>query len=503
MAEIITTKVAVIGSGMGGGMIARALSERGFKVAIFEQGFRLPKEKENRDAGAIFVQNRYKNAGYWYDHEGKRFLPGVHYYVGGNTKVYGASLIRFPESDFRETRAAEGISPAWPFSYADLERYYGIAEHALNVHGNSKGDPFASFRTMDYVRPALDHEPNNQKFARSLAKSGVHPYQMAIGVDYGPGGKCQRCIWCDGYPCPLDAKSDSETCGINPALATGNAELFEGHRIERLIHDDKGRRVTAAIAHRIRDGQELRIEADYFILAGGAANSPKILMNSKSERFPNGMANSSGLVGKNWMVHNVTFIVGIRPWKRNTTKFQKTISVNDWYETSKYGYPLGNIQMLGRLQWQHFQSVAPFLPKFILKWLSNHSIDVYTESEDLPQEENRLSFSDDGKIFIHWKPNNLLAHRNLVKEAKKLIRRAGYPFVFTLRAGIETNSHMCGTLKAGHNPKTSVLDQYCKAHDLENLYVVDSSFFPSSGAANPALTIAAQAFRVAELGGIK
>jgi len=503
MSRVIKTKVAVIGSGMGGGMISRALAERGLQVAIFERGYRLPREAENRDAGAIFVRNKYKNAGSWFDRDGNPFLPGVHYYVGGNTKVYGASLIRFPEQDFKETKAAEGISPAWPFGYEDLEKYYGQAEHALNVHGNSGADPFASFRSVDYKKPALEHEPNNAKFAKSLEKNGVHPYLMAIGVDYGENGKCERCIWCDGYPCLLGAKSDGETCGVDPALATGNAQLFEGYRVERLFHDDSGKKVVAAFAFDSKNNQEVRIEADYFILSAGAANSPQILLNSKSDRHPKGLANSSGLVGKNWMVHNVTFIVGIRPWKKNTTKFQKTISFNDWYLNSKYGYPLGNVQMLGRLQWQHFQTVAPFLPKFLLKWLSNHSIDLYTESEDLPSTENKVTFSDDGKVIVHWSPNNLIAHKNLVKETKKLVRRAGYPLVFTLPAGIETNSHMCGTLKAGNDPKTSVLDQFCKAHDLENLYVVDSSFFPSSGAANPALTIAAQAFRVAELGGIK
>lgn len=503
MTEVIKSKVAVIGSGMGGGMISRALAERGLKVAIFERGYRLPREKENRDAGAIFVQNRYKNAGTWYDRNGKPFLPGVHYYVGGNTKLYGASLIRFSESDFRESVAAEGISPAWPFSYADLEKYYGQAESALKVNGNAGADPFASYRSTEYDKPALEHEPNNADFAKSLKRSGVSPYPMAIGVDYGPGGKCVRCIWCDGYPCLLGAKSDGETCGVDPALATGNASLYEGFEIERLIHDETGRKVIAAIARRSKDNTEIRIKADFFILSAGAANSPKILINSKSDKHPNGLANSSGLVGKNWMVHNATFVVGIRPWKRNTTQFQKTISFNDWYEKSKYGYPLGNVQMLGRLQWQHFQTVAPYLPKFFLKWLSDHSIDVYTESEDLPDENNKVTFSDDGKIFVHWTPNNLIAHKNLVKETKKLIRRAGYPFVFTLSAGIETNSHMCGTLRAGNDPQKSVLNQYCKAHDLDNLFVVDSSFFPSSGGANPALTIAAQAYRVADLGGIK
>jgi choline dehydrogenase-like flavoprotein len=496
----ISAEILVIGSGMGGGIISRALAERGKKVLVVERGARLPKEPENWDATEVFLKNRYKNAGNWEDSNGKKFKPGVHYYVGGNTKVYGASLIRFNAADFSEIRMPGGVSQAWPFSYEELEPYYVKAENYLNVRGSGIGDPFGSFRSSEYKYPALKHDSYIEKFSNQLKKQGLHPYLAPVGVDYGKNGKCILCKTCDGYPCKLGAKNDAENCGIDPALKTGNAELITECEITKLIHDDSGFKVIAALGK--LNGSPVTIRADYFILSAGAANSAHLLLKSKSERFPNGLANSSGLVGKNWMVHNATFMVGFNPFLKNTTKFQKTLSVNDWYQQSKYGFPLGNIQMLGRLNWQVFKAVKPYLPKLLLKWFAEHTVDLYLESEDLPDSFNRVEVAQDGGIKISWRPNNMKVHNTFIRETKKVLHRAGFPFVFTKTMGIETNSHQCGTAIAGHDSKNSVLNEYCRTHDLENLYVVDSSFFPSSAAANPALTIAAQAIRVAEKGGI-
>lgn len=495
-----SSDICVIGTGMGGGIISRALAEMGKKVLVIEKGERLPREKENWDATSVFLENRYKNSENWLDSKGKEFKPGVHYYVGGNTKVYGASLIRFREHDFEEFQTPDGQSPAWPFKYSDLEPYYAKAENYLRVRGRDGADPFDPKRSSNYQFPALENDAYMERFATNLKKQGLHPYPMSMGVEFGSGGKCIRCATCDGYPCQLGAKNDAETCGVDPALATGNAELVTGCEIIYLVHDETGKKIIKAIG--LIDSKPVEISANVFILAGGAANSAALLLKSKSNLFPNGLANSSGLVGRNWMVHNATFMVGFNPFRKNTTKFQKTLAFNDWYGENEFKMPLGNVQMLGRLNWQIFKSAKPFLPKFILKWFAAHTIDLYLESEDLPTKENRVLVDESGRIVINWVPNNMQAHKKLIKETKKVLRKVGYPLVIAQTMGIETNSHQCGTAVAGHDPKSSVLDEFCRTHDHENLYVVDSSFFPSSAAANPALTIAAQAIRVAEKGGI-
>ena len=495
------TEVAIIGSGMGGGMLARALSEKGIEVLVIERGYRLPREEDNWNARAVFLDNKYKNAGVWRDVVGKRnFKPGVHYFVGGNTKVYGASLIRFREMDFQEYETAEGTSPAWPFTYNDLEPYYAAAERALQVRGTAGVDPSEAWRSTPYVYPALNHEKFIQGFANSLTKQGLHPYQMSMGVEYGDGGHCIRCATCDGFPCKIGAKNDSETCGIDPALATGKTKLLEGLKIERLLHDPSGKKITKAIGY--RDGEEYEIIAKTFVSSGGAANSAVLFLNSKSDKHPRGLSNSTDLVGRNWMVHNATFMVGFNPLKKNTSIFQKTLSFNDWYESSSSGYPLGNLQMLGKLQGEMFKGMKPWIPDSILSAFAERTIDVYLESEDLPALENRVTVDSAGDISVEWKPNNMSAHRELIKRSSAALRKAGFPFIFKETMGIETNSHMCGTLVAGHDPKNSVLDSYNRSHEIENLFAVDSSFFPSSAAANPALTIAAQAYRVATEGDI-
>ena len=480
---------------MGGAMSARALSQKGKKILILERGYRLPRESQNWDPQEVFLNSRYKNAGQWRDSQGKSFSPGVHYFVGGNTKVYGASLLRFREKDFEKYQAAEGISPSWPFSYSDLEPYYLEAERALKVHGNQGEDPTDPWRSGDYEYPALAHDDYVAKIAEKMKRIGLHPSHMAMGVDVREGGLCIRCKTCDGFPCKVGAKSDAETCGVDPALATGNAEIIEGIEVIRLEHDETGRKITSIIAR--KDGQDYEIFAKYFILSAGAANSAALLLKSNSEKHPHGLANSSGLVGKNWMVHNATFMVGVNPFRRNKTNFQKTLMLNDWYWESPQGIPLGNVQMLGKLQAAMFKGARPWCPTWALTFLASHSFDIYLESEDLPAHENKVTVDNDGVIRIHWKANNMKSHNELVKSAKKMLHKVGFLIVLKEPMGIETNSHMCGTLVAGIDPQKSVVDTHCKAHDLDNLYVIDSSFFPSSAAANPALTIAAQAFRVA------
>ncbi len=499
--EVIEADVAIIGSGMGGGVLARAVGERGVRTVVLERGTRLPREDANWSPGRVFVDNLYKNAGQWEDAGGGQFTPGVHYWVGGNTKVYGASLVRFREEDFETIAYREGTSPAWPFRYADLEPFYGVAEDWFGVHGTAGQDPTDPWRSTDYPYPALEQEPYMVELIRRFTEHGVTPSPAAIAVDRRPDGLCIRCGTCDGFPCMVGAKGDAETRGIDPALATGNVTLETSVDVTRLVSDPKGSRVVEALGRR-PGGETVRIRAKSFVVSAGAVNSARLLMLSATDRQPDGLANSSGLLGRRYMVHNATFMVAVDPRRRNRTMFQKTISINDWYLDSDLGMPLGNVQMLGKLQGPMVKSARPYVPTPLLDAVTRRSVDLYLESEDLPDPDNRVTLTTVGVPVIHWKPNNLSAHRGLIAKTRELLRRAGYPIVLHETMGIATNSHMCGTAVAGADPRTSVVDPFCRTHDVENLFIVDSSFFPSSAAMNPALTIAAQAIRVARQGDV-
>lgn len=494
--EVVHTDIAIIGSGMGGGTMAYALKDSGARILVIERGHRLPAEPENSDLDEVYLKGRYKNADTWFNgRTGESFKPGVYYWVGGNTKVYGACLPRFRASDFQETRHAEGVSPAWPFSYADLEPYYTRAEKLFQVRGQIGEDPTEPPHSEAYPYPALDHEPAIQDLAESLRSQGLHPFRTANGLDADTPEKRALCATSDGAPNEAGLKSDAEKVAINPALKAGNTTLMTDTEVIRLIPGPDGRTIVAALAK--REDRIIRIEADKFILAAGAVNSAALLLRSATKEHPRGLANSSGLVGRNYMVHNSTFFIGINPFKINRTLWQKTLGLNDWYEAGPTNrYPLGNLQMLGKLRSSMLKMARAWAPTPILKAISDRSIDIYLTTEDLPRRSNGVSVVN-GKIHVWWEPNNLGPHKELVRRVSRAVRKAGYPVILTERMGIETNSHQCGTAVAGHDPDSSVLNPDCRAHDLDNLWIVDSSFFPSSAALNPALTIAANALRVA------
>jgi len=499
MTVTIETDVAVIGSGMGGGVIARALAEQGIRTCVLERGTRLPRAaEENWSPRRVFVDDVYKNAAPWLDTTGNPFKPGVHYWVGGNTKVYGASLVRFREQDFGTIQFREGVSPAWPFGYADLEPYYGIAEQWFGVHGTPGQDASDPWRSTGYPYPALPQEPYMTALHDRLRAAGYSPASAAIAVDRRDGGACIRCRTCDGFPCAVDAKGDAETRAIDPALRTGHARLETSVRILRLRTNSAGTRVVEADG--VRDGEEVRVRARTFVVSAGAVNSARLLLMSANDKHPDGLGNSSGLIGRRYMVHNATFMVALDPRRPNRTNFQKTISINDWYLGSDLGQPLGNIQMLGKLQGAMVKPARPYLPLPLLNLATRYSADLYLESEDLPDTANRITLNSDNVPVVHWRPNNMSAHRGLIRKARTMLKKIGYPVILHETMGIATNSHMCGTAVAGADPAGSVLDSHCRSHDVENLFVVDSSFFPSSAAMNPALTIAAQAIRVAREG---
>ncbi|WP_186258846.1 GMC oxidoreductase [Burkholderia gladioli] len=493
----VSCEVAVIGSGMGGSTFAHALAGRGLDVLVVERGDFLPREIQNWSAEAVFRDGRYRNAEAWYDDAGKPFSPGVFYYVGGNTKVFGAMLPRFREADFLAIEHAEGISPAWPISYAEMEPYYAAAERLYRVHGQAGRDPTEPWRSAAYPFPAIAHDPALHRLEAAMRAQGLRPFTMPAALDHGAGRPCVLCSTCDGYPCLVDAKGDAEFSALRPAIETGGTRLMVDTRIERLVMSADGTRVEQALG--TRDGRPVRILAKRFVLACGAVNSAALLLRSADRHHPAGVGNSSGLLGRNYMVHNSTFTIAMDPRRVNRVSFQKTLAVNDWYLRSEANaFPLGNIQMLGKIREPMVSGMLPWLPKAISRYITDHSVDLYLTSEDLPDRENRVSYdSERGAIQVRWRPNNLGAHRELVRRTVAVMRKAGYPLVMTRRMGIATNSHQCGTAVMGTDPGSSVLDTGCRLHDVDNAWIVDSSWFPSSAAVNPALTIAANALRVA------
>jgi choline dehydrogenase-like flavoprotein len=497
--ERLSADIAIIGTGMGGGTLAYALRNSGARVLLLERGDYLPQEPENWDPHAVFDRKRYRADETWLDSRGMPFKPGVHYFVGGNSKVYGAALPRLRAEDFGEIRHVDGISPAWPISFDDLEPYYARAEDLYGVHGTSGEDPTEPPRSSPYPLPPIPHEPYIEELAKRLRAQGLNPATMPMAIECYSGGRCSWVKTCDGFPCRNLAKGEADVRCVRPALKGGNVRLLTRAFARRLLTDDGGGRVVAVEAE--REGRALRVEAGRFVVACGAVNSAALLLRSASGAHPSGLANSSGLVGRNYMVHNNTALMAINPFHRNPTTTQKTLAVNDFYfGDSEWPYPMGNLQLLGKLQAGMLTAQVPYLPRQVLQGIANRSVDWWVMSEDLPDPENRVVLAPNGAIQVNWKPNNLFAHEQLVGRAKAMLREAGYPLVQTRRLGIETNSHQCGTLRFGTDPRTSVLDPLCRAHDVENLYVMDASFFPSSSAMNPGLTIAAQALRVAEHG---
>ncbi|WGS53847.1 GMC family oxidoreductase [Paraburkholderia sp. D15] len=494
----MTCDVVILGSGMGGSTFAHSLAGKDLDVLIVERGDFLPREIQNWTTQSVFGDGRYRNAEHWIDDSGKPFSPGVFYYVGGNTKVFGAMLPRFREADFGAIEHAEGVSPAWPITYAEMEPFYAAAERLYKVHGQRGSDPTEPWRSGEYPFPPLEHDPALHKLHASMRAQGLRPFAMPAAVDYGEGRPCVLCSTCDGYPCMVDAKADAEVSALRPAVGSGRARLMVRTKIDRLVMSSDGTRIEEA--HGTRDGMPVRIKANRFVLACGAVNSSALLLRSADRQHAQGIGNSSGLLGRNYMVHNSTFMLAVDPRRVNDVFFQKTLAVNDWYLASKWsGFPLGNVQMLGKIREPMVTGMAPWLPKAVSRYITDHSVDLYLTSEDLPDPQNRVTFNaEQGRIQVRWRPNNLRAHEELVKKTVGMMRKAGYPFVFTKRMGIATNSHQCGTALMGTDPAKSVLDTNCKLHDVDNAWIVDSSWFPSSAAVNPALTIAANAMRVAQ-----
>jgi len=491
--------VVIIGSGVGGGAVALSLMPTGVRILMIERGPRLAREPQNWNAEAVFVEQRYRSTETWFDAQGRPFRPGQYYFVGGHTKFYGCAMFRFRERDFEALEHEEGISPAWPIRYSDLEPYYGQAEKLFGVRGHAGEEPTDPPRSTPFPYPPVPDEPVIADLAARLRALGLKPAAMPAAIDFGSGGRCVRCGTCDAFPCRIDAKGDAETCLVNPALRQPNVTLWTESMVTRLITDETGRRIVAAEVKRKAGSGPEKVHAPLFVLAAGAINSAVLLQRSATTRHPKGLANSSDVVGRHYMNHNCTAFLTIDPRRVNETKFPKTIYVNDFYFGGTASpRPLGNLQLLGKIQEPMLRAPMKWAPRAVRAWTARHSVDWYVMSEDLPHPDSTVRPRGEDSIEMRWRRTNMRAHRRWVETTRRVLKQAGLPIVLSRPFGEDTPSHQCGTVRFGSDPATSALDPLCKAWDHDNLYVVDAGFFPSSAALNPALTVAAQALRVGE-----
>ena len=507
--------VIIIGSGAGGGTLAKQLAPSGKSILILERGDYVPREKANWDSRLVNVEGRYQTKEHWRDKDGKDLHPHTNYYVGGNTKFYGAALFRMRKEDFGEVKHHGGVSPAWPLSYDEMEPYYTRAEQLFEVHGNRGEDPTEPSASAPYPFPAVSHEPRLQQISDDFARSGLKPFHTPLGIRLNEAdpasSKCIRCNTCDGFPCLVHAKSDAHVMCIEPALKHPNVTLLRNSLVRRLETSASGRDINGVVVERA--GVTEKYSADIVVVSCGAINSAALLLRSANDKHPRGLANRSDVVGRHYMGHTNSVLMALSKCP-NPTVFQKTLSVNDFYFGSReFQHPMGHISFVGKLDAETLRAGAPAIaPGWTLDLMAKHSLDFWLTSEDLPDPNNRVTLDSNGDIVLSYTPNNLKAHQQLTKHLEHSLNHMTCEvhgktchsglFARSLFVGnripLAGVAHQNGTVRFGSDPETSVLDPNCKAHDVDNLYVVDGSFFPSSSAVNPALTIIANAIRVSE-----
>jgi choline dehydrogenase-like flavoprotein len=508
--------VAIIGTGAGGGTLLHALAPTGKRILVLERGDYVPREKANWSSRAVNVEGRYHTKEVWRDRDGQALHPHTNYCVGGNTKFYGAALFRMRQEDFGEIKHWGGVSPAWPIGYDDLEPYYTAAEHLYHVHGERGEDPTDPPAGGPYPHPAVSHEPRIQQLHDDLAALGLRPFHVPLGVmldEKRPqASRCIRCETCDGHPCLVSAKADAQVICVDPALRYSNVTLLTGAYVDRLETGPSGREVTRIVVE--RNGVTEHFSANIVVVSAGAINSAALLLRSADDRHPRGLANGSDVVGRHYMGHVNSVLMAISKCP-NPTVFQKTLGLNDFYFGSpEWEYPMGHISFVGKLDADTLRAGAPAVaPGWSLDLMARHSMDFWLTSEDLPDPDNRVSLDRDGSIVLAYRPNNQTAHQRLTAKVEELMKRQTrcgvhghecHEGLFSRnvflgqRIPLAGVAHQNGTVRFGHDPRTSALDEHCRAHEVDNLYVVDGSFFPSSAAVNPALTIMANALRVAD-----
>lgn len=502
--------IVIIGAGLAGCAFVWALRQSGLRILILERGSYLPQEAENWDPEAVIQAGRYEPNDEWLSGQNERFRPRVYYNVGGSSKFFGGSAFRLRKEDFMRKDYPDGSTPEWPVSYVEMAPWYDIAERQMRVHGERYADPTdpAESGAPEYPFPPLEDEPPIAWLRSQLKKQGLTPFPLPIAVHQGGGGHCQKGSPCDGFPCKVRAKGDGENAFLRPALSeirragTASIQVETEAKVVRINCLDVGEKVDSVTYE--KDGHTIEVSCKAVILAAGAVNSAALLLQSNCELHPTGIGNKNGLVGRNFMAHNNTVLMAINIFRKNPTRFQKTLSLNDWYfylpkaDSRAPEEPRGNIQMRGKVLEENLKKSSFWWRRTFRRWIAAHSFDFWVMSEDLPKLDNRVTIAEDGTIRLARTMNNMKVHKDLVAQFKRVLRCCGFHIILEREPDPRTIQHQVGTIPFGTDPKTSVLDPWCRVHGMSNIYVVDGSVFPSSAAVNPALTIAANALRVGD-----
>lgn len=483
-----TPDIVIIGSGMGGATLAAGLAPSGAQITILERGRQIPDDAPARDPWRIYTNSAFRSRETWLDGSGAPFEPGNYYNVGGNSKLYGAVLIRYRREDFGELQHYGGVSPAWPIGYEDIAPWYDAAETLYQVRGDASTDATEPPHGTSYPFPPVPDEEAIRMARGRLKKAGVKPFSLPLGIDVDRWLAAGKTGW-DGYPDLRCGKMDAETCALASALAHKNVRLETGANVTTLKSDPQTNRINEITY--IKNGTEMQMQPGIVAVCAGAVQSAVLLLRSE-------IANSSDYVGRCFMNHNATAMIAVDPRFKNDAVYQKTFGINDWYlSDGNGGKPLGNVQLLGRVTPDILKIQVPQLPMFAARWISGHALDLYLISEDLPDPESRVDFKN-GQVQLNWRRSNMTAHHRLVATAKKTLRKAGFPIVLSRLFDGRVPSHQCGTARMGADPATSVIDPDCRSWDHPNLFVTDAAALPTSAAVNPALTVAALALRAAE-----
>lgn len=507
----------VVGTGIGGATLGHALAQGGKKVLFIEKGRASFQHQDTlrgaypemqlspvaapstRHAALLARAGRFHDA---IDDGGRSVVPLMGCGTGGSSALYGMAMERFLPIDFEPPQSGQGMDSVprrrWPINYAELAPWYQSAERLYRVRGER--DPLRPIDQGLPAAPALSAQ--NAELHQHFLQQGLHPYALPLACE-----RVAHCTCCQGYLCDRDCKNDAGRMCLQPALQAHGAALLEQCEVVRL--DADAHRVTGVVC--THQQQALTLRAHQVVLAAGALNTPALLLRSTSPSWPGGLANASGLVGRNLMRHFVDlYLVFTRTGGSHPLK---EISISDFYQT-QHG-KLGTLQSFGQLPpaqmltaslgqdlhdsapWASplFKLAQPLLPA-LLSLVLQRGMLLAAIMEDTPDADNRVLAGARPAISYRPRPDDLVRLQVFRQQVSRVLK----PYRFLRLAQAENNAvlaHVCGTCRFGNNPADSVLDRNNRAHGVSNLFVVDAAFFPSSGGTNPGLTIAANALRVA------
>jgi choline dehydrogenase-like flavoprotein len=519
----------VIGTGMGGGTIGLKLAKAGKTVLFLEKGMShlgCKTSLSGQYAEMFFPaveppESKHfdilERAGRWTDpiidasgSKAHSNIPFIGSGTGGSTALFGMAMERFAEDDFhlrshRDGADGSNLPDSWPISYDDLKPYYEQAEQLYRVRGTA--DPLRKETIKTYKAPVSLCAPNEELF-NFLAGKGLHPYHLPLACDAVEG-----CRNCQGYLCPKNCRNDSATVCVQPAIRDYGASLLDSCEVIRI--DSQNSQVNAVVCR--RQGKIFTLRGKIVVLAAGALHTPALLLRSSSDEFPNGLANSSGLVGKNLMRHYIDIYAVAVKQKPQAADDLKQVAFNDLRFSEEMRF--GTVQSFGplpppailfaKIRKRLIDTRLPFtssifslfrpFAEFAFSKIFAGRLVLASIMEDLPYTDNAVSISSTGKVVINYRirPNETAK----IESFRRKIGDALKPYSFIRIKQAESNSriaHVCGTCRSGVDSNSSVVDAFNRAHDVRNLFITDSSFFPSSGGTNPALTIAANALRVAD-----